>query len=67
MSAVQGQKTVTAYFSNGQLLPFVFEPLICDYHGVLGGFNPCGPTAELFVSIFHSFEAEIANAISSFK
>ena len=32
-------------------------------------FNPCRPTAtvELFVSIFHSFEAGIANAISSFK
>ena len=27
--------------------------------------NPC--TAELFVNIFHSFEAGIANAISSFK
>ena len=27
--------------------------------------NSC--TAELFVSIFHSFEAGIANAISSFK
>ena len=27
--------------------------------------EPC--TAELFVSIFHSFEAGIANAISSFK
>ena len=29
------------------------------------GINPC--SAELFVSIFHSFEAGIANAISSFK
>ena len=29
--------------------------------------NPFRPTAELFVSIFHSFEAGIANAISSFK
>ena len=28
-------------------------------------FNPCA--AELFVIIFHSFEAGIANAISSFK
>ena len=28
-------------------------------------FNPCA--AELFVSIFHSFAAGIANAISSFK
>ena len=27
--------------------------------------NPC--PAELFVSIFHSFEAGITNAISSFK
>ena len=28
-------------------------------------FNPC--VTELFVSIFHLFEARIANAISSFK
>ena len=31
----------------------------------LNRINPC--TAELFVSIFHSFEAGIADAISSFK
>ena len=30
-----------------------------------GDFNPCA--AELFVSIFYSLEAGIANAISSFQ
>ena len=34
-----------------------------SYHDIQ--INPCA--AELFVSIFHSFEAGIANAISSFK
>ena len=36
------------------------------FHTILQSkFNPC--TAESFVSIFQSFEAGIANAISSFK
>ena len=32
---------------------------------LLDNINPCA--AEVFVSIFHSFEAGIANTISSFK
>ena len=29
---------------------------------IILSFNPCRPTAEMIVSIIHSFEAEIANA-----
>ena len=40
----------------------LYTCLVKEYDGFL---SPC--PAELFVSIFHSFEAGIANAISSFK
>ena len=56
---IDGQCNRFFIASNQQFTIYMYN------HTYIFNINPC--TAELFVGIFHSFEAGIANSISSFK